>query len=130
MLLRAFLFFFLFLSQLAFGNDKADPLAKEDVSVAAHLAPSSFVNNVNTIFGTYHEANCDLVVPGPVALPLHRYYNSSSLYMSSIDYMNIAINYPGYITGIEFPRSEKDQVAVIEDGGSILRFITRTIVKV
>ena len=50
-------------------SDQQDRFDHE-ISLTAEAEPSTFVNNVNTIFGNFLLPTIGLVVPGPTPLPL------------------------------------------------------------
>lgn len=62
------------------GHTTDAPSGGEETSfVDAHLTgvPSSIVNQVNVITGTYHDHHVDLVVPGPHPIKIERSYTSN-----------------------------------------------------
>jgi RHS repeat-associated protein len=103
---------------------KGDHPTQKEISVPSHMAPSSFVNNVNTIFGSFHDAETDLIVPGPTPLHFTRYYNSESFFHGPLGYMAMGVNYPGSIKGLLRNEVSYDEVTILEDGGSILHYAT------
>lgn len=95
------------------GERKGDPLAqlcshetkgsKPDVSVTAFSEPSTFVNNVNTIFGNFLLSTVDFTVPGPTPLHMIRYYNSSLKKISFLNGLGMTMNIPIWIRGVQAP---------------------------
>jgi hypothetical protein len=95
-------YLFLALVIPACGLGEATPLVKGDpikssesrITVTAESEPTTFVNNVNVVFGNLLFSTTDLEVPGPLPLNLVRYYNSSLEEENWINGLGMTCNYP------------------------------------
>ena len=94
---------------------------KEQISVTAHGAPSSFVNHVNAIFGNLLFACEDVPAVGPHSVPLIRYYNSLLAKCGWIHGTGMTSNYPLWIKGGPVSRENEYAYAIAEEeGGSVV----------
>ena len=110
----------IFCSSVIFASDSYTQ-AKEEISVTATGEPSSFVNNVSTIFGNLLLSSVDLPSAGPHALPLVRYYNSQLSYVTWLQGMGMTSNYPLWIKGLPIDEAEKyAYINAEEDGGAVI----------
>ena len=100
---------------------------KEQISVTAHGAPSSFVNHVNAIFGNLLFACEDVPAVGPHSVPLIRYYNSQlPRYDWWIPGSGMTSNYPLWIKGCPVAETDEYAYAVAEeDGGSVVCCVSK-----
>ncbi len=88
-------------------------------TLTAETAPNSFVNNVNTIFGTLLLSSVDIVQHGPHPLHLQRYYNSDrclGLWLGK----GMSINYPLWIQGL--PGTNCCYMIAEDEGGSVISY--------
>jgi RHS repeat-associated protein len=103
-----------------------DKLSSHKASVTAESEPSSFVGNVNTIFGNLLLPSVDLTVQSPVPLPVIRYYNSQSTRCLWMYGMGMSSNYPLGIQGGELDdEGHYAYMIAEEDGGSIVSCAAR-----
>ena len=86
------------------------------ITVTASGEPSTFVNNVNVIFGNLLFASQDLEVPGPLPLNLIRYYNSENTeYNNWLPGNGMSTNYPLWIRGLSLPDEDlRDKNLVLD----------------
>ncbi len=106
-------------------QERAAPLItpEKHIRVSAESAPTSFVGNVNTIFGNYLLTSTDLIQPGPVPLHFTRYYDSqreNDVWFGA----GTTVNYPSWIYNT--PYSLGNPIAhliVEEDYGSVMDYV-------
>ena len=119
------LFLFCCASLPLFSSDSYKQ-GKENISVTATGAPSSFVNHVNTIFGNLLFASVDIPASGPHSLPLIRYYNSQLPTVTWMPGMGMTSNYPLWIRGLPVDEDEKyAYMTADEEGGSVVCCVSK-----
>lgn len=100
-------------------TEKAPPQVPEPVTtISAESEPSSFVSNVNVIFGNLLLSTCDLVQHGPEPLHFNRYYNSergSYLWLAK----SMSCNYPLWLKG------QYGHLLADEEASSIVRYAAK-----
>src|SRR5689334_18102564 len=88
---RLFLLVFLSVTRFLAGEES---LQMQQSSFALDGEPSSFVNNVNVISGTFHHSGMDLVIPGQEALQLSHFYSSDCFFDNWMSKTALSTNFP------------------------------------
>jgi len=115
--------FFAFTSYLP--AEPIESLSQQEAAFAQEAAPSSFVNNVNVIFGTFHHNGTDLIVPGPTPLHLTHSYSSDSFFENWMGKAAMSTNYPTRIISSPLSEDNYQDLSVEESSGSFLKYVTK-----
>src|ERR1700722_1678621 len=101
----------------------AEGLEEQDSSLGFEGEPSSFVNNVNVISGTFHHSSVGLTIPGQEALALQHFYSSDACFENWMGRVALSTNFPTRIihTGLKELGAPK-HLSAESSQGSFLRY--------
>src|ERR1700722_16120684 len=104
----------------------AEGLEEQDSSLGFEGEPSSFVNNVNVISGTFHHSSVGLTIPGQEALALQHFYSSDACFENWMGRTALSTNFPTRVNYLGLKEIDPKHLYVESSQGSFLHYKSKS----